>query len=131
MRYILNEMDADLKFTMEHSKSCIPFLDVSVIKREEKITADIFYKCTDCTFRPRIPGIQNVQYLARKICTIVSEDLTREQWLEELKIYLLKQNYPTKLTNQESQRPQQEKYHQSNHNRRINKFPHSTIRDNV
>ena len=103
-RNILNEMDANLKFTMEHSKSCIPFLGVSVIKREESIITDIFYKCTDThqylhfsSSHPRHTKRAIPYNLARRICTIVSEDLTREQRLEELKIYLRKQNYPTKL----------------------------------
>jgi hypothetical protein len=97
-------MDANLKFTMEHSKSSIPFLDVSVIKKEEKIITDVFYKRTDThqylhfsSSHPRHTKRAIPYNLARRIYTIVSEDLTREQRLEELKIYLRKQNYPAKL----------------------------------
>jgi hypothetical protein len=129
-------MDANLKFTMEHRKSSIPFLDVSVIKKEEKIITDVFYKRTDThqylhfsSSHPRHTKRAIPYNLARRICTIVSEDLTREQRLEELRIKLPSKTY--RRRNQESQRPQQEKYHQSNNSRRINKFPHSTIRDNT
>lgn len=101
---ILNQLDASLKFTMDHSTSCIPFLDVSVIKREDKIITDIFYKRTDThqylhfsSSHPRHTKRAIPYNLARRICTIVSEETTREQRLQELKNYLQKQNYPTKL----------------------------------
>jgi hypothetical protein len=93
---------------MEHSKSSIPFLDVYVIKKEDKIFTDIFYKCTD-TFQylhfsslHRRHRKRTIPYnLARRICKIVSEDLTQAHRLEELKIYLRKQNYLAKQ-NQEA-----------------------------
>lgn len=44
---ILNNLNNHLKFTMDCSEQKLPFLDVMIIKREDKIITDIYYKPTD------------------------------------------------------------------------------------
>ena len=44
---VLNELHSDLKFTMEYSNERLPFLDVLLIKSNNRITTDIFFKETD------------------------------------------------------------------------------------
>lgn len=47
LKNILNDLDPDIKFTLEKSSTKIPFLDVVVKKEKDKISTDIFYKSTD------------------------------------------------------------------------------------
>ena len=44
---VLNELHSDLKFTMEYSNERLPFLDVLLIKSNNRISTDIFFKETD------------------------------------------------------------------------------------
>ena len=44
---VLNELHADLKFTIEYSNERLPFLDVLLIKSNNRISTDIFFKETD------------------------------------------------------------------------------------
>lgn len=44
---ILNNLNNHLKFTMDCSEQKLPFLDVMIIKREDMIITDIYYKPTD------------------------------------------------------------------------------------
>lgn len=100
----LNSIHPRLKFTMEHSKLEISFLDI-LLKREEKyIITDIFNKTTDTkqylhfkSCHPRSTK-DNIPYnLARRICTIISKPSLRMQRLEEMKTNLTKRGYPEKL----------------------------------
>ncbi|XP_062604091.1 uncharacterized protein LOC134265884, partial [Saccostrea cucullata] len=103
---ILNELDPDIKFTMEKSSTQLPFLDVLICKENNKIATDIFYKSTD-THQYLHFGFSHPRHikraipynLARRICTIVSEEETRNQRLDELKIFLTDQHYPLSLIN--------------------------------
>ncbi|XP_062609924.1 uncharacterized protein LOC134271725 [Saccostrea cucullata] len=103
---ILNELDPDIKFTMEKSSTQLPFLDVLICKENNKIATDIFYKSTDThqylhfgSSHPRHIKRAIPYNLARRICTIVSEEETRNQRLDELKIFLTDQHYPLSLIN--------------------------------
>ena len=44
---LLNNLHADIKFTIKFDEKQLPFLDVQVIKQNGKIITDIFYKETD------------------------------------------------------------------------------------
>ena len=86
---------------MEHNKNVLPFLDIKVVRQGNSITTDIYYKPTDSkqylNFKSNHPRHTkyNVPFnLARRICTIVPETILRERRLNELKTYLLQQNYP-------------------------------------
>jgi hypothetical protein len=100
---LLNTINPNIQFTLEYSNTPIPFLDVKVIKSGTEMLIDIFYKTTDthqylnskschpthtCTKR------STPYNLARRICTIVTDEGTRDQRLTELKTYLAAQNYP-------------------------------------
>lgn len=92
---ILNDLDPDIKFTLEKNSTEIPFLDVLVKKKNDKISTDIFYKSTDThqylhfgSSHPRHIKRAIPYNLARRICTIVSDEETRNQRLNELKQFL-------------------------------------------
>lgn len=103
---ILNDLDPDIKFTLEKNSTEIPFLDVLVKKENDKISTDIFYKSTDThqylhfgSSHPRHIKRAIPYNLARRICTIVSDEETRNQRLNELKQFLTDQHYPINLIN--------------------------------
>ena len=83
---LLNTLDPDnIQFTIEIDSDKISFLDILVIKYEDKIITDIFYKPTNthqylhfgsCHSRHTK---RDIPYnLARRICTIVSEEETQK-----------------------------------------------------
>ena len=97
----LNNLHPKIQFTMEHSREKLPFLDILVFKNGNKLSTDIYYKPTDThqylNFKSCHPRHvkNNIPYcLAKRICTIVIEKELRKQRLEELTIFLRKQNYP-------------------------------------
>ena len=98
---ILNIMNTDLSFTVEKNNEQLPFLDVLVELKQGKLSTDIYYKPTDTkqylTYKSCHPKHtkNNIPYnLARRICSIVSEESNREKRLCELKAYLLQRGYP-------------------------------------
>ncbi|XP_062571387.1 uncharacterized protein LOC134233429, partial [Saccostrea cucullata] len=99
---IMNDLDPDINFTMEESLQSIPFLDVLIKKDGECLSTDIYYKPTDTHqylhFSSCHPSHtkRSIPYnLARRVCTIVSDEKTRDKRLNELKKYLLEQCYPS------------------------------------
>ena len=103
---LLNSLNPNIQFTMEFSDCSISFLDldIMVLKNQSKISTDVYYKTTDThqylNFKSCHPTHtkRNIPYnLSRRICTIVSEEKTKDQRLMELKMYLSAQNYPEKL----------------------------------
>lgn len=101
---LLNELNPSIKFTMEINDNKLPFLDVLVIKEDTKISTDVYYKPTDThqylhfgSCHPHHTKTAIPYNLARRICTIVSDQTTRDIRLRELKSYLQKQGYPEKL----------------------------------
>nr|XP_034325343.1 uncharacterized protein LOC117689218 [Crassostrea gigas] len=101
---LLNSLNPNIQFTMEFSDCSISFLDIMVLKNQSKISTDVYYKTTDThqylNFKSCHPTHtkRNIPYnLSRRICTIVSEEKTKDQRLMELKMYLGAQNYPEKL----------------------------------
>ena len=100
---ILNDLHPDLNFTIEYNDERLPFLDILLIKSNTKISTDIFYKETDSkqylNFRschPKHTKTSIPYNLARRICTIVSDQRQREREtrLSELRNSLQKRNYP-------------------------------------
>ena len=79
-------------------------MDINVLKKNNKLETDIYYKITDThqylhfdSCHPRHTK-RNVPYnLARRICTIVSNEETREKRLRELESMLILRKYPKDL----------------------------------
>ena len=101
---ILNSLNPNIKFTMEVSKTNIPFLDILVNKNEKTLWMDIYSKPTDAKryvpFSSCHPKhcLTNIPFcLARRICMIVENNEQKTLKLNELKSLLTKQNYPKKL----------------------------------
>lgn len=100
----LNSLNPNIKFTIEYDQTELPFLDVMVIKRQGCIITDIYYKSTDTkqyllfnSCHPRHTK-NNVPYnLARRICTIVSDNDLLDLRLHELHQSLKQRNYPQNL----------------------------------
>ena len=89
---VLNELHSDLKFTMEYSNERLPFLDVLLIKSNNRISTDIFFKETDSkqylnfySCHPKHTKTSIPYSLARRIYTVVSDQCQREKCLSELR----------------------------------------------
>ena len=101
---ILQTLHKSIKFTMEESTNSISFLDIKVIIENNKIVTDLYQKPTDSQqyvhFKSCHPPHtkRNIPFnLARRTCTIVEENKSRDDKLGNLKIVLLKQGYPKSL----------------------------------
>lgn len=102
---MLQDLHTNIKFTMEHNTTEIPFLDILVRKHGNgKITTDIYRKPTDTQqylhFKSHHPKncIKSIPYsLARRICTIVSDKGLLKIRLEELRQTLCQRGYPLPL----------------------------------
>ena len=101
---VLNNLHPSIKFTMESSTTELPFLDILVIKEDRKIITDLYYKKTDShqylLFNSCHPSHvkRNIPFnMARRVCTIVLEETRRNNRLQELKSFLLRQKYPSNL----------------------------------
>ena len=100
---LLNNLDHNINFTMDFSESELPFLDVLIVKNGKNIQTDIFHKETDSQLylpftscHPRHTKTNVPFTLAKRYKTIISENTTLNYRMDELKINLLKQNYPNK-----------------------------------
>ena len=100
----MNSLDPKIKFTMESGDS-LPFLDVKfTLESDNSLSTDIYYKETDShnyvpffSFHPK-KTLSNIPYsLARRICTIVSKPVRRDDRLDELRIFLRRKAYPDSL----------------------------------
>lgn len=101
---MLNQINANIKFTMEISKTKLPFLDIMINKAGTKIWMDIYSKPTDSKryvpFHSNHPKhcLKNIPFnLARRICTIVENENIKEKRLLELENLLGNQHYPKTL----------------------------------
>lgn len=101
---ILNNLHPSIKFTRETNKEKIPFLDILVKVTNGTISTNIYYKETDThqylNFKSCHPTHtkRNIPFcLARKICTVVSNIVDRDEKLAELSQFLMKQRYPRTL----------------------------------
>ncbi|MEW8544348.1 MAG: hypothetical protein AB2693_12510 [Candidatus Thiodiazotropha sp.] len=82
LHYILNHLHQDIKFTVECSKTELPFLDVLVKNEDGKIHTDIFYKPTDSKMyllfqscHPKHIKTSIPFSLARRLRCIVSDEI--------------------------------------------------------
>ena len=101
---LINNLHQDIKFTIEKSKTHLPFLDILLLKYGTQLKTDIYFKVTDTkqylnfySCHPRHTKRSIPYNLARRICTIVSDEKLREKRLSELRQSLLKRNYPKSL----------------------------------
>ena len=92
---LLNDMNAEVNFTLETNGNEINFLDLTIYKRDQTVETDIFYEPTDSKqnlnfyfHHPHHSKVAIPHNLARRICAIVSEFNTRILRLEDLKVYL-------------------------------------------
>ena len=98
---ILNQLHPNLTFTMEYSEEKLPFLDILLLKYNNRILTDIYSKATDSkqyfnfhSCHPKHTKTSIPYNLARRICTIVSDQDTQQRRLSELRISLQKRNFP-------------------------------------
>jgi hypothetical protein len=105
LQNFLNNLDEKIYFTCDQTGDSVSFLDVRVSKTcNNRVITDVFYKETDTkqylnyySNHPRYIK-NNIPYnLARRICTIVSEDDLRNQRLMELRLFLKQCFYPEDL----------------------------------
>ena len=83
---------------------CIPFLHIIIYKEGTEIKTDIYHKPTDTFlylhyyyYHPRHTK-NNIPFnLARRVCTIVSDPVRKQQRLLELKDQLIQRKYPDTL----------------------------------
>ena len=100
----MNNLHKDINFTLEYGFIEQHFLDVMVRNKAGKIETDIYYKETDSkqyllfsSCHPRHSKINIPYNLARRLRTIISEQNVLIERMRELKMFLLKQNYPESL----------------------------------
>ena len=103
---ILNTLHPDLNFTNENNQHELAFLDVKIINNRGKLETDLYHKETDSrqylpfsSCHPRHIKTNIPFCLARRICSIVSNDNKRQQRLDELKEILKEQQYPQSIIN--------------------------------
>ena len=89
---------------METSESQLPFLDILLLKKGTSIITDIYYKQTDTKQYLHFKSSHerhvktNLPYsLARRICTIISDNNLRHERLNELKEALINRGFPQPL----------------------------------
>ena len=98
---MLNDLDKNLYFTIERSKSEIPFLDILVKNVSGNIVTDMYHKPTDTkqylhfkSCHPRAMKMNIPYSLARRVCTIVSDTNLRTLRLQQLSHNLQARHYP-------------------------------------
>ena len=101
---ILNDLHPKIKFTMENSSDHLPFLDINILKTENELSMDIYFKPTDTrrclpfhSCHPKHTRNSIPYTLARRICTIVENNELKQKRLKELKEILESQKYPNDL----------------------------------
>ena len=101
---LLNSLHPSINFTLEKSKTRLPFLDTLVISENVKLQTDIYYNPTDSKQYLLYKSCHSkhtrnsIPYnLARRLIMITLEENTLLGRLEEVKTFLLKQKYPQAL----------------------------------
>jgi len=101
---IINSLNENIVFQMNCDTKSLPFLDILVYRDGDCLHTDIYKKPTDSniilSFRSHHPRhtLRNIPYcLAKRICTIVTNNSVRKHRLEELKKKLIMYNYPLQL----------------------------------
>ena len=103
---ILQNLHPNITFTMEKDPYKIAFLDIMLIKENNKLITDIYRKPTDTQqylhFKSQHPKScrNSIPYtLARRICTIIVPSTLRKTRLDELRYALKERGYPLTLIN--------------------------------
>ena len=103
---VLNNLHKDIQFKPMISSTHLPFLDVLVLKSGNSIDTDIFHKVTDSqqylnfnSCHPKHTKINIPFSLARRLCTIVSDETLLPARLKELSQTLTKRKYPSEVIN--------------------------------
>lgn len=103
---VLNTLHEDIKFKPSTNSTHLPFLDVLVIKSGASISTDIFYKITDSkqylnfnSCHPKHTKLNIPFSLARRLCTIVSDETLLPKRLSELSQTLKDRKYPVEVIN--------------------------------
>ena len=93
---LLNSLHPCIKFTLDKSRTRLPFLDTSLTNENGKLQTDIYYKPTDSkqyllytSCHPKHTRNSIPYNLARRLKMIISEDNTLLVRLEELKTFLV------------------------------------------
>lgn len=114
--HILNSMHPKLQFTMNISRTEMPFLDILLLNKDGYIETDIYYKTTDShnyvpfsSCHPHHTKLNIPYSLARRICTIVECDEKRNQRLLEMKNFLQQKGYPLKVIQDATEKAKQHK----------------------
>lgn len=101
---LLNNIDYDIKFTVEESQRDISFLDICITPEGENLSTDIYYKPTDThqhshfnSCHPRHTKRAIPYNLARRICTIVFDEQKRSEHLQEMKKIFSQAGIPYKI----------------------------------
>ena len=101
---ILNSLDEDLKFLMDHLACNVNFLDVNITVKNGRLFYDMYYKPTNSfsflkysSCHPKHTRNNIALSLGRRIVKIVSHE--RDIRLGELKEHLLQRNYPEPVIN--------------------------------
>ena len=102
----LDSLHKDIQFKLQYNFTELPFLDVLVKRIDHTIVTDIYFKITDSkqylTFNSCHPKHTkfNVPFnLARRICTIVSDQNILILRLKELAQVLIERKYPLSIVN--------------------------------
>lgn len=103
---MLNELNEHINVTIECAGRSVHFLDINLSIVNNKLETDIYYKLTDSkqylNFRSHHPHHIKVALpynLARRICTIVSDNDLKLLRLDEMKKSLMLCKYPESLVN--------------------------------
>ena len=100
----LNNMHPKLNFIQESSLNEIPFLDIKVLLNNNQVSTDIYYKPTDThhflpfnSSHPRHTKVSIPYSQARRLCTIIDDELQLKNRLNEMKDFFLLRGYPSLL----------------------------------
>ena len=101
---VLNSLHKDIQFKPLVKSTHLPFLDVLVLKSGTSISTDVSHKVTDSQqyliFNSCRPKHTNIPFsLARRLCTIVSDETFLSARLKELSQTLTQRKYPTEIIN--------------------------------
>lgn len=104
LKNLIDRINKEITFTMEYSKSHLPFMDIVIIESDKVIQTDIHCKQTNSkqyllfSLRHSKQAKKNIPFhRLRRICTIFSNFEAHNKRLQEVKQILLKIKYPLML----------------------------------
>ena len=97
---VLNSLPKDIQFKPLIKSKHLPFLDVLVLKSGTSISSDIFHKVTHIDSCHRNTPKLNIPFsLAKRLCTVVSDETLIPARLNELSHTLKQRKYLTEVIN--------------------------------